>query len=44
MTKLYSTLKKRDMTLPTKVLIVKAVVFPVIMCRCERWFMKKPEC
>ena len=44
MTNLYSTLKSRDMTLPTKVLIVKAVVFPVITYRCERWFMKKAEC
>ena len=37
-------LKSRDITLPTKVHIVKAVVFPVVMYGCERWAIKKPEC
>ena len=41
MTDLGSTLKSRDITLPTKVLIVKAMVFPVVMYRCERWTIKK---
>ena len=41
MTDLGSTLKSRDITLPTKVLIVKAMVFPVVMYRCERWTLKK---
>ena len=44
MTDLGSTLKSRDITLPTKVLIVKAMVFPVVMYRCERWTLKKAEC
>ena len=35
MTKLYSMLKSRDITLPTKVHLVKAMVFPVVMCQCE---------
>ena len=43
MTNLDSVLKSRDMTLPTKVLIVKAMVFPVVMYGCERWIIKKPE-
>ena len=36
-------LKNRDITLPTKVHIVKAIVFPVAMSRCERWTIKKAE-
>ena len=44
MTKLYSTLKRRDVTLPTKVCIVKAMVFPVVMYKCESWPIKKVEC
>ena len=43
MTNLDSILKSRDITLPTKVCIVKAVVFPVVMCRCESWTIKKVE-
>ena len=41
MIKLDSILKNRDITLPTKVCIVKAMVFPVIMYRCESWTIKK---
>ena len=44
MTNLNSIFKSRDITLPTKVHLVKAVVFPVVLCRCERWTMKKAEC
>ena len=44
MTNLDSILKSRDITLPTKVLLVKAVVFPVIMYGCETWTIKKTEC
>ena len=44
MTNLDSTLKSRDFTLPTKVHLVKAMVFPVVMYGCESWTMKKPEC
>ena len=44
MTNLDSVLKIRDMTLLTKVHIVKAMVFPVIMCGCENWTIKKAEC
>ena len=44
MTKLDSVLKSRDITLLTKVCIVKAMVFPVVMYRCERWTMRKAEC
>ena len=44
MTKLDSILKNRDITLPTKVLLVKAMVFPVVMYGCESWTRKKPEC
>ena len=44
MTNLDSTLKNRDITLPTEVCLVKAVVFPVVMCGCERWTIKKAEC
>ena len=43
-TNLDSILKSRDITLPTKVHIVKAMVFPVVMYRCENWTMKKAEC
>ena len=43
MTNLDSVLKSRDITLPTKVPIVKAIVFPVIMYRCESWTIKKAE-
>ena len=44
MTKLDSVLKSRDITLPTKVHIVKAIVFPVVMFSCERWAIKKAKC
>ena len=43
MTNLDSVLKSRDITLPTKVLLVKAMVFPVVMYGCERWTVKKAE-
>ena len=43
MSNLDSVLKSRDTTLPTKVHIVKAMVFPVVMCRCESWTRKKAE-
>ena len=43
-TNIDSILKSRDITLPTKVHTVKAMVFPVIMYRCESWTMKKTEC
>ena len=43
MTNLDSTLKSRDITLPTKDRLVKAMVFLVVMCRCESWTMKKAE-
>ena len=43
MTNLGSILKSWDITLPTKVRLVKAVVFPVIMCGCESWTIKKAE-
>ena len=43
MTNLDSILKSRDITLPTKVLLVKAMVFPVVMCGCESWTVKKAE-
>ena len=43
MTNLDRVLKSRDITLPTKVRIVKAMVFPVIMYSCENWTMKKAE-
>ena len=39
-----SILKSRDIILPTKVHLVKAVVFPVVMYRCESWTIKKAEC
>ena len=41
MTNTYSILKSRDITLPTKVHIVKALVFPVVMYRCESWTIKR---
>ena len=44
MTNLVSILKSRDITLPTKVHLVKAVVFPVVMYGCESWTIKKAEC
>ena len=44
MTNLDSILKSRDITLPTKVGLVKAMVFPVVMYRCESWTVKKAEC
>ena len=44
MTNLDSTLKSRDITLPTKVHLVKAMVFPVVMYECESWTIKKDEC
>ena len=43
MTNLDSILKSRDITLPTKVRLVKAMVFPVVMYQCESWTMKKAE-
>ena len=43
MTNLDSVLKSRNITLPTKVHIVKAMVFPVVMCGCESWTLKKAE-
>ena len=43
MTNLDSILNSRDITLPTKVHLVKAMVFPVVMCGCESWTMKKAE-
>ena len=43
MTNLDSILKSRDVTLPTKVHIIKAMVFPVVMYRCESWTIKKAE-
>ena len=43
MTKLDSLLKSRDITLPTKVCTVKAMVFPVVMYRCESWTIEKAE-
>ena len=44
MTNIDSMLKSREITLPTKVPLVKAVVFPVVIYRCESWTIKKPEC
>ena len=43
MTNLDSILKSRDITLPAKVNLVKAMVFPVVMCGCESWTVKKAE-
>ena len=42
-TNLDSVLKSRDITLPTKIHLVKAIVFPVVMYRCESWTIKKAE-
>ena len=44
MTNLDSILKSRDISLPSKVRIVKAMVFPVVMYGCESWTIKKVEC
>ena len=44
MTNLDSILKSRDITLPAKVHLVKAMVFPVVMYGCESWTIKKAEC
>ena len=44
MTNLDSMLKGRDITLPTKVHLVKVMVFPVVMCGCESWTIRKAEC
>ena len=44
MTSLDSILKSRDITLPTKVCLVKAMVFPVVVCGCENWTTKKAQC
>ena len=44
MTKLDSILKSRDITLPAKVRIFKAMVFPIVIYRCEIWTIKKADC
>ena len=44
MTNIDNMLKSRDITLPTKVRLVKAMAFPVVMYGCERWTIKKAEC
>ena len=44
MTKLDSMLKSKDITLPTKVRLVKAMVFPMVMYGCESWTVQKAEC
>ena len=44
MTNLDSIFKNRDITLPTKVCLVKAMIFPVVMYGCESWTVKKAEC
>ena len=44
MTKLDSILKSREITLPTKIHLVKAMVFPVVRFRCESWTIKNAEC
>ena len=44
MTNLDIMLKSRDITLPTKVHLVKVMIFPVVMYGCERWTIKKAEC
>ena len=44
MTSLDSIFKNRDITLPTKVRLVKAMIFPVVMCGCKSWTIKKAEC
>ena len=43
MTNLDSILKSTDITLPTKICVVKAMVFPVVVCRCESWTIKKAD-
>ena len=43
MTNIDSTLKSRDITFPTKVLLVQAMGFPVVMCGCESWIIEKAE-
>ena len=43
MTNLYSIFKSRDITLPTKVRLVKAMIFPVVMYGCESWTVKKAD-
>ena len=44
MTNLDSMLKSRDITLPTKIHLVKAMIFPIVMYGCESWTVKKAEC
>ena len=44
MTNLNSILKSRDITLPIKVRLVKAMVFPLVMYGCKSWIIKRPEC
>ena len=44
MTNLDSMLNSRDITLPAKVHLVKAMIFPVVMCECDSWTIKKAEC
>ena len=44
MTNLDSILKSRDLTLPTKICLVKAIVFPIVMYGCESWTVKKAKC
>ena len=44
MTNIDSTLKSRDITLPSKVCIVKAMIFPVVIYECESWTTEKAEC
>ena len=44
MTNIDNILKSRDITLPTKVCLVKAMIFPVVMYGCESWTIKKAEC
>ena len=44
LTNLDSLLKRRDITLPTKVHLVKAIIFPVVMCQCESWVLMTAEC
>ena len=44
MTNLGSVLKKKDITLPTKVCVITAMVFPVVLYGCESWMIKKAEC
>jgi len=44
MTNLDSILKSRDITLPTKVCIIKAMIFPIVMYGCESWTIKKTKC